>query len=331
MQKFVRLLSLLVLTSLSCWWITGCNSLNPVPVADRSITTVGKSQHLGRSYEYVVKSGDTLFAIARLHGLTVAQVAQMNDIEPPYTIYPGDTIIVDSRWLQQQEQRQVAMGRQETELASKEDSHSKSVDSTSSIQSQQRVHSTGVQSQNQKQTQQTTSSSTSNSTVATTPSQSTVVETTQVSQQSASVQTVKTIQSAQAVEQKIASLPKGWEWPVDAKPKSSNNNDEGLNYFLNEGTKVVAAASGKVSYAGVSLSDFRYMILVKTADDYVIQYDFNTELTVEEDDIVRKGQTLFRVKQDSSVQATDHPVYREVYFAIWKRGVPQDPKNLIKN
>ena len=122
---------------------------------------------------------------------------------------------------------------------------------------------------------------------------------------------------------------------MSAKPLQSNSSEDGLSYFLNRGNKVLAAASGRVSYAGVALSDYRYMILVKTADDHVIQYDFNTELTVKENDIVTKGQTLITItdsdtKSDKGGEA-DEELYRKLYFAIWRKGAPQDPKKLISS
>lgn len=40
----------------------------------------------------VVQRGDTLYSIARRHGLTVAQVAGWNGLQPPYTIYPGQRL-----------------------------------------------------------------------------------------------------------------------------------------------------------------------------------------------------------------------------------------------
>ena len=91
-----------------------------------------------------------------------------------------------------------------------------------------------------------------------------------------------------------------------------------------------AAASGRVTYAGVALSDFKYMVLIKTPDGYVIQYDFNVDLNVQENDLVSKGQKLAKiVKSGKGQHNTTSDKYRKVFFAIRKKGVPQDPNKLI--
>ena len=42
----------------------------------------------------IVKPGDTLYAISRRHGLSVASLVQMNGLEEPYTIKVGQSIYI---------------------------------------------------------------------------------------------------------------------------------------------------------------------------------------------------------------------------------------------
>jgi len=42
--------------------------------------------------EYVVRQGDTLFSVARAHGVQPEILARLNSIPAPYTIYPGQTL-----------------------------------------------------------------------------------------------------------------------------------------------------------------------------------------------------------------------------------------------
>lgn len=44
---------------------------------------------------YVVQPGDSLYVISKEYGVTVDQLIQLNDINAPDLIYPGDTIAVD--------------------------------------------------------------------------------------------------------------------------------------------------------------------------------------------------------------------------------------------
>ena len=46
---------------------------------------------------HVVKRGDTLYAISRLHGVDVREVARDNGLRPPYTIFPGQKLRVRAR------------------------------------------------------------------------------------------------------------------------------------------------------------------------------------------------------------------------------------------
>lgn len=50
------------------------------------------TQSVPRSGEYTVKRGDTLYGIAFRHGLDYREVASLNRIGPPYTIYPGQSL-----------------------------------------------------------------------------------------------------------------------------------------------------------------------------------------------------------------------------------------------
>ncbi|GGA70458.1 peptidoglycan-binding protein LysM [Arenimonas soli] len=61
------------------------------PAPDRA------TQSLPSSGDYKVKRGDTLYGIAFRHGLDYREVASLNRIGPPYTIYPGQTLRLSSQ------------------------------------------------------------------------------------------------------------------------------------------------------------------------------------------------------------------------------------------
>jgi LysM repeat protein len=46
---------------------------------------------------HTVKSGETLDSIARLYGVTIHELAYWNGIGSPYTVYPGKSLIINSR------------------------------------------------------------------------------------------------------------------------------------------------------------------------------------------------------------------------------------------
>lgn len=65
----------------------GCGSAPPAPIEDR------RARHQGATpAAYTVKAGDTLYGIAFTYGLDFRQLATINGIAAPYTIYPGQRL-----------------------------------------------------------------------------------------------------------------------------------------------------------------------------------------------------------------------------------------------
>ena len=59
-----------------------------------NVIDLGKRSGDASVHEYRVRKGDTLYSIAFGLGLTTTELARINGIEPPYTIYPGQTLLV---------------------------------------------------------------------------------------------------------------------------------------------------------------------------------------------------------------------------------------------
>lgn len=342
-DRYLISLSLLVLLVLG---LCGCSSVKKASVEEREVVLLRPDED-ALNYGYVVNSGDTLYAISRLMGLTVKEVAEMNGLEPPYVIYPGQRLfVIRGSWM---ESDTTLTELEDLEIAQPTDTtqpprtrESTSVDST--VQTAL-VPDPGTQQPTEPKPQQSETSpdvitpatppppSLDSSSAA--PSDSTASDITD-SQAGFVARTEPRITFAetQKIQEQAKALPKGWEWPVDISPSNewnADSEDGGLTYLLGANTSVKAAASGRVTYAGRSVSEYKYMVLIKTPDDYVVQYDFNTALELEENDLVSKGDSVFFVgdtqgETDSNTQ-TDR--YRTIKFAIWKRGVAQNPASLI--
>lgn len=90
-----------IITCLLVVLLAACSS-TPVnaPVAARSsqpadkYTPASRGAAAGKSSHYVVKRGDTLYSIAWQHGLGYRELAAMNGIRAPYTIYAGQRLKV---------------------------------------------------------------------------------------------------------------------------------------------------------------------------------------------------------------------------------------------
>lgn len=62
----------------------------PVPQAPAGASTVAPPP----VSTYTVRPGDSVAAIARLHGVTIEELAGANRLEPPFALFPGDRLLV---------------------------------------------------------------------------------------------------------------------------------------------------------------------------------------------------------------------------------------------
>jgi len=74
-----------------------CTSQPEQPADKPSLTTNQTEQSTNptqalSSRVYVVQKGDTLYSIARRHNMSVQQLAQLNRLRAPYSIYPGQRL-----------------------------------------------------------------------------------------------------------------------------------------------------------------------------------------------------------------------------------------------
>jgi lipoprotein NlpD len=73
--------------------LAGCGGhRSSAPVTDRS----GKATFSGEKWA-TVRKGDTLFSISFAYGRSHLTVAKLNNIKPPYTIYPGQRIKISGK------------------------------------------------------------------------------------------------------------------------------------------------------------------------------------------------------------------------------------------
>lgn len=77
--------------------LAGCGHSRVVKREGARSTPERATQAVPRGGEYVVKRGDTLYGIAFRHGLDYREVAALNRIGPPYTIYPGQRLALQSQ------------------------------------------------------------------------------------------------------------------------------------------------------------------------------------------------------------------------------------------
>ena len=102
--------------------------------------------------------------------------------------------------------------------------------------------------------------------------------------------------------------------------------DSGLNKGIDLGGKlgepVLAAASGRVVYAGSGLSGYGKLLIIKHSEIFLSAYAHNNELLVKEGDFIKGGQRI----ADMGSSGTDRV---KLHFEIRSEGSPVDPLNYL--
>ncbi|TLX48870.1 peptidoglycan-binding protein [Pseudoalteromonas phenolica] len=77
-------------------FIAGCSSTHtPAPVTSLTYAdSLSSRKIIIRNNRYTVQKGDTLFAIAFTANRDVRTIAALNNIKPPYTIFPGQKLVL---------------------------------------------------------------------------------------------------------------------------------------------------------------------------------------------------------------------------------------------
>ena len=115
-----------------------------------------------------------------------------------------------------------------------------------------------------------------------------------------------------------------WGWPA-AGPVIAPFDDgkvKGLVLGGKVGDPVLAAADGRVVYAGSGLRGYGNLIILKHNNTYLTAYAHNQTLLVKDDQAVKRGQKI------AEMGSTDADSV-QLHFEIRKQGKPIDPARLL--
>ena len=114
-------------------------------------------------------------------------------------------------------------------------------------------------------------------------------------------------------------------WPSHGNVISyfdENKTLKGLDIGGKTGDAVLAAADGKVVYAGNGLRGYGNLVILKHNNTYLSAYAHNQTLLVKEDQSVKRGQKIAEMGSTDSEQVNLH-------FEIRKLGKPVDPLKFL--
>lgn len=116
----------------------------------------------------------------------------------------------------------------------------------------------------------------------------------------------------------------GWLWPATGPVASGfeEGRSKGVAITGKAGDPVLAAADGRVVYAGSGLRGYGNLVIVKHNNTYLTAYAHNQTLLVKEDQVVRRGQRIAEMGSSDSDRV-------QLHFEIRKQGKPVDPQRLL--
>lgn len=115
-----------------------------------------------------------------------------------------------------------------------------------------------------------------------------------------------------------------WAWPASGKVIAAFNetSSKGVNLAGKPGDPVLAAAGGRVVYAGTGLRGYGKLVIVKHDNSFLSAYAHNQNLLVKEGQAVSKGQKIAELGDTDS----DRP---KLHFEIRRQGKPVDPSKYL--
>jgi lipoprotein NlpD len=116
----------------------------------------------------------------------------------------------------------------------------------------------------------------------------------------------------------------GWIWPVRGPLIAGfdETKNKGIDLGGKVGDPVMAAADGRVVYAGAGLRGYGNLIILKHNNTYLTAYAHNQTLLVKEDQSVQKGQKIAEMGSSDADRV-------KLHFEIRRQGKPVDPARYL--
>lgn len=292
--RYTRLFVVAVLALL----LSACGG-SRAPVQEHSVkkgSTTSQRSSQARKYSrgtnapYTVARGDTLYAIAWRYGYDYRELATRNSISAPYVIYPGQTLYLTE---QAKRKSRSSSSKKTTSPSARKPKRSSSTKRSTTVSKRPSKKTT--------KRSKTASSKASNAKTTTKQAKKT---------------TASTVASVYDRDYKIAA----WRRPAKGKlvGRFSAQRRNGILIANALGTRVVAAAAGRVVYAGSGLIGYGKLIILKHSKRYLSAYAHNNQIRVTEGDVVQAGQHIADMGRSSVGKV-------QLHFEIRRDGKPVDP------
>jgi len=287
--------------------LAGCASNYPAPVVDRAGQQGAvPGATVPVSNTYTVKAGDTIYSIAREHGMDFRELIAMNRIENPNQLSVGRVLKVKPR----------------------SDTPSSEVAVTAPVISDVVVarpigdgqvierRPAGANTETLKREPKAGKEPYSDQALALAQNQG--------QPKPAEVPVIAAKPEPKPEEKPADPAAVGdevpWIWPANGKiiGTFSENGSKGVDIAGKSGDPVVAAGDGKVVYSGTGLRGYGKLVIIKHNATYLSAYAHNQNILVKEGQSVTKGQKIAEMGNTDADQV-------KLHFEVRRQGKPVDP------
>jgi lipoprotein NlpD len=259
---------LFVVLVLSSLLVTACSYHPPAPIEEHSTAIAGRQANTGG--EYYVRKGDTLYGIAFSYGLDARELAKWNGITSPYTIYPGQKLVLSAP-AGGSVQKADAGAVQITAAKPPAKTSTRPVTAPAEAEAQKPVAKTAAPAK-------------------------------------APGKPAPAV--ASAPQATVAYGPDGWKWPAEGRIRrgfvAGDPARNGLDIAGNEGQAIVASAAGDVVYSGNGLIGYGELIIIKHSEKMLSAYAHNKVRLAHEGDSVAAGQKIAEMGRNPAGQPNLH-------------------------
>ena len=115
-----------------------------------------------------------------------------------------------------------------------------------------------------------------------------------------------------------------WIWPTQGSLLTGFDEvkNKGFDISGKAGDAIIAAADGRVVYAGAGLRGYGNLIILKHNNTFLTAYAHNQTLLVKEDQSVKKGQKIAEMGSSDADRV-------KLHFEIRRQGKPVDPAKYL--
>ena len=322
--------------------LAGCATNEPAPVIDRmpgaskaptvKSASPSAASQAGKDWRpdlYTVKKGDTLFSIGLEYGYDYKEIAQANNIAPPYIIRIGQQL----KSLDSKESTDSATGVVTAPLGSG-DGNVVVRPLGSDAPPSASTPATGIPVLNEpkalrvpysEQAMQVgppkpvpTATFTPGEPAKTTDAKAADVKPADAKPSS---DTAAKADSAAAGSDEALE----WIWPTNGKvigTFSDTGSGKGIDIAGTQGQPVLAAAPGKVIYSGSDLRGYGKLVIIKHNKTYLSVYAHNNQILVKEGQQVSRGQKIAEMGNSDTDKV-------KLHFEIRQQGKSVDPSKYL--